>query len=528
MKKTIDINLGGMRFHLDDDAYERVHAYLHALSKQLEGTEGRDEILQDIESRLAELFHESLTPSKQVVTLREVESAMATLGQPEDFGDGQPPASETQHESSGSGETYRSVAKRLYRETEDYHIGGVCGGLGAYFRVDPAIFRVLFLLLFFVGGTGIMAYLILWIALPAATTTAEKLAMRGEEVTVENIKKAVEQEAHRVKDRFQAGIREVSPRAQRAGHRIGDAFTQIFEGILRVVGVLLRIVGFFLLVALSAVGIALLVVATNKLSWGADWTQDNEFYIMMLTVLPSGMSMTVVWIATIASIAGILLELGALILRFTFRVHFARSTWRGIHGVAILSSLVGVLIWVIMGVQMGLEFREEARHIEAIALAEDRQEWVLDVALSERTTSDQQVSLGEFMDGLEFYYDGIQVDVKQSMRQSASLECLSEAWGPNRRAARNNANNVRYSVNFDGDTVRIEDLIHFPLDDRFRGQNVRFTLYLPVGHKVYITGACSDYLDQVDNLENMYDSRMAGKLWMMTEEGLTLYAESSL
>ena len=390
MKKTIDINLGGMRFHLDDDAYERVHAYLHALSKQLEGTEGRDEILQDIESRLAELFHESLTPSKQVVTLREVESAMATLGQPEDFGDGQPPASETQHESSGSGETYRSVAKRLYRETEDYHIGGVCGGLGAYFRVDPAIFRVLFLLLFFVGGTGIMAYLILWIALPAATTTAEKLAMRGEEVTVENIKKAVEQEAHRVKDRFQAGIREVSPRAQRAGHRIGDAFTQIFEGILRVVGVLLRIVGFFLLVALSAVGIALLVVATNKLSWGADWTQDNEFYIMMLTVLPSGMSMTVVWIATIASIAGILLELGALILRFTFRVHFARSTWRGIHGVAILSSLVGVLIWVIMGVQMGLEFREEARHIEAIALAEDRQEWVLDVALSERTTSDQQ------------------------------------------------------------------------------------------------------------------------------------------
>ena len=88
MKKTIDINLGGMRFHLDEDAYERVHAYLRDLSRHLEGTEGQDEILQDIESRLAELFHESLTPSKQVVTLREVESAMATLGQPEDFGEG--------------------------------------------------------------------------------------------------------------------------------------------------------------------------------------------------------------------------------------------------------------------------------------------------------------------------------------------------------------------------------------------------------------------------------------------------------
>ncbi len=524
MKKTIDINLGGLRFHLDEDAYERVHIYLKALSRNLESMEGCGEILQDIESRLAELFHESLTPNKQVISLREVEEAMATLGQPEDFAEGAPAPDMTQKPSYGS--ESRPVRKRLYRETEDDYIGGVCGGLGAYFNVDPALFRLVFLILFFVGGTGIMAYLILWIALPAANTTAEKLSMRGEDVTVENIKKAVEQEAHRVKDRFQEGVREVSPRAHRAGQRVGGALMHIFEGLLRTVGILLRIVGFFFLIGLSVAGIALLLLATNGLNWGPDWTQDSEFYIMMLTVLPSGMSMTVLWIATAASIAGLILELAVLILRFTFRVSFARSTWRWIHGVAILSFLIGVLIWLVMGIQMGLEFREDARHIEAIPLAEDRKEWVLDVAMSERIMTDQMVSLGEFMDGLEFYYDGIQVDVKQSLRQTASLECLSESWGPNRRAARANATHVRYTTQILGDTVRIEDLIYFPLEDRFRGQNVRFTLYLPVGHSVYITGACSDYLDNVSNLEQMYDPYMAGKLWMMTEEGLSQYAES--
>jgi hypothetical protein len=74
----------------------------------------------------------------------------------------------------------------------------------------------------------------------------------------------------------------------------------------------------------------------------------------------------------------------------------------------------------------------------------------------------------------------------------------------------------------------VGDLISFPLDDRFRGQNARFTLYLPVGHSVYLDESCSDYLDDVDNLQNEYDPRMAGKLWLMTEEGLTLYAESRL
>jgi hypothetical protein len=128
-----------------------------------------------------------------------------------------------------------------------------------------------------------------------------------------------------------------------------------------------------------------------------------------------------------------------------------------------------------MGIQKGLEFREEARHIEAIPLAEGRTEWVLTVAPNALNIPDNHVSLGEFLDGLELYYDGIALDVKQSMRQVPSLECVVESRGSNRREARMKADRVQYDVTLEGDSIVLGDLISFPLDDRFRGQNARST-----------------------------------------------------
>ena len=111
MKKTIDINLGGMLFHLDEDAYQRVGAYLDAVRAQLKHVEGCEEIIADIEARLAELFHAHLSPGKQVISLSEVEAAIRTLGQPEDFGDGEPQPSS--YDTSRAGEGNEKRVRRL-------------------------------------------------------------------------------------------------------------------------------------------------------------------------------------------------------------------------------------------------------------------------------------------------------------------------------------------------------------------------------------------------------------------------------
>ena len=91
------------------------------------------------------------------------------------------------------------TTKRLYRDPDNRVLGGVCGGLGAYFNNDPLLFRILFIIIFFGMGSGLIIYLILWIAIPEARTTAQKLEMRGEPITIENIKKAVREEFENVK-----------------------------------------------------------------------------------------------------------------------------------------------------------------------------------------------------------------------------------------------------------------------------------------------------------------------------------------
>ena len=201
MKTTITINLGGLVFHIDDDAYEMLNTYLIAVEKQFVSEDDRNEIMSDIEARLSELFTEALGQKRDVIMKDDVLKAIKIMGEPEDFMD-----EETKKESAGSAGreskrkrmNYKST-KRLYRDPDNRIIGGVCGGLSAYFNTDPIVFRILFILISLGMGSGLIIYIILWIAIPEAATTAQRLEMRGEAITIENIKRAVREEFENVK-----------------------------------------------------------------------------------------------------------------------------------------------------------------------------------------------------------------------------------------------------------------------------------------------------------------------------------------
>jgi phage shock protein PspC (stress-responsive transcriptional regulator) len=194
MKTTITINLGGIVFHIDDDAYEMLHNYLIAIEKQFSGEEERREVMSDIESRLSELFTEILGQKRDVIMKDDVSKIFEIMGEPEDFCD-----EETQKEEPKQKYRYHKTSKRLFRDPDNRILGGVCGGLGAYFNIDPIVFRILFIVLFFAGSVGFWIYIILWITIPEALTTAQKLEMRGEPITIENIKRAVRDEFENVK-----------------------------------------------------------------------------------------------------------------------------------------------------------------------------------------------------------------------------------------------------------------------------------------------------------------------------------------
>jgi phage shock protein PspC (stress-responsive transcriptional regulator) len=191
MKVTININIGGYAFHMDEDAYHNLKAYLRSLELNFTGEESASEIMSDIESRMAELFRARLGAYRQVVTIADVEEVIGILGAPEDFVD---------QDSYSAREKFRgSSYKRMYRDPDNRIIGGVCSGMAAYWRIDPVIVRVLFLAFTIAGGLGLFVYVVLWIVLPEARTTAQKIEMKGEPVNINNIKESVKNEFGRVR-----------------------------------------------------------------------------------------------------------------------------------------------------------------------------------------------------------------------------------------------------------------------------------------------------------------------------------------
>lgn len=196
MKKTFTINISGSVFHIEEDAYEVLQKYLINLKNHFGNSNDGKEILSDIEARIAEICSSESANKKNLITLELVNEVINTMGTPESFSE------ESDEEETLTGQT--KTKKRLYRDPEHRVLGGVCGGLAAYFDIDIAIMRIIFVLLtLLTTGAGVLAYIILWIAVPKALNTAQRLEMRGENVSVKNIEKFIKEEADAVKESYQ-------------------------------------------------------------------------------------------------------------------------------------------------------------------------------------------------------------------------------------------------------------------------------------------------------------------------------------
>jgi phage shock protein PspC (stress-responsive transcriptional regulator) len=156
MKQTYNVNIGGRAYNIDNDAYELLDRYLNDISSRLSETDV--ESMEDIETRIADIFDEKISSPIQVVTIEMVRRAMAIIGRPDMFG------------GQKRGFSYQNPAqpKRLYRSRAGKIIGGVCGGLADYLEVDPTLIRALTVILFFFGGLSLWVYIILWIVIPQA------------------------------------------------------------------------------------------------------------------------------------------------------------------------------------------------------------------------------------------------------------------------------------------------------------------------------------------------------------------------
>ena len=192
MNKIMNINIGGIVFHVDDSAYEKLKNYLEDISKHFKKSTGGDEIINDIEARIVELFQQKLNSKKEVIILEDVDEVISVMGKPSDF----------EEENEYNDPDVRQLGrKRMFRDIDNRILGGVCSGLGAYFRIDTVWFRLGFIIAT-LSGLSILAYLILWIIIPPAITISDKIEMEGNPVTISNIEKAFREEMDGLRDKI--------------------------------------------------------------------------------------------------------------------------------------------------------------------------------------------------------------------------------------------------------------------------------------------------------------------------------------
>lgn len=206
MKKAIRIHISGYIFNIDEDAYLELKKWLEKIAQQYKNEKDGKEIVEDIEIRVAELFMNKVG-NEGAVTISEVKSIIETMGQPEEFEENLNEATSSEKEKTGKTtfskeKKTNAKNKRLFRDEENKVIAGVCSGLGHYFGIDPVLIRLAFILTVFIGGFGVITYIILIIVSPKAISTSQKLEMMGEPVNISNIEKAIKEEVEYFKEKF--------------------------------------------------------------------------------------------------------------------------------------------------------------------------------------------------------------------------------------------------------------------------------------------------------------------------------------
>ncbi len=311
MNKIIQINLAGQAVSIDEIAYQSLANYLRSLQNHFATTQDGDEILADIESRIAELFFSKIKKGNTFINTIDVSEAVSLMGTVEDI--------DIADEESEQAGTHKALplGKKLFRDSEDRLLGGVCSGLAAYFNIDTSLARLGMILLMLFTGVPLLAYFILWAVLPATITLEDRTRMRGGNTTVNDIVNNVRRGASDVADSVK---NEASIMAKKL--KKNDKFWRtrktVSTGLEQIIRFIAKILGAGILIVLVIVGIVvtIFILATAAGRFTAYFDSTGTSPILSIFSLN--------WMFSITLLSLILLPLGALcytIILFIFNKH---------------------------------------------------------------------------------------------------------------------------------------------------------------------------------------------------------------
>ncbi|MEP7277201.1 MAG: PspC domain-containing protein [Bacteroidota bacterium] len=607
MKKIININFQGRVIPIEESAYETLKQYVDSLRMYFANEEGRDEIINDIESRIAELFSERLKRGTACIADEDINAVISSIGRPQDFDDqtGDSSAStgafqekQPANQSYSSGSYTSNVSRgRLYRNADDKIIGGVCSGLANYLGIDPVIMRVLFVILFgalfwvyillwiivpsqslqtnitkrlyrnaddrvlagvcgglssyfnidnwiprlvfslpliiglisatmnavwwnwdfgsapriitgSLGSTLVITYIILWIAVPFASTASEKLEMRGERVDLNSIRDTVKEDLENFKTKAEKWGQEVKQTAHDLGNR-ASSFGQTAgthargfaaeaaplarragSGIGHVIGVLFK--AFFLFIA-GIIAISLFAVLIALIFGGMAAFPLKNF------VMESTAQNVLAWATLIfflgVPLVGLITWLIRRIMGVRSRNNYLGYTFGGLW-------VLGWFCVVFLVGSFANNFKVSMPVEDRISIAEPiNGKLYVDVSRSNLEYyhgdwfgfrfNDEIPVYGANMDTLML--NTIRVKIVKSKDSSFHLNRVRISQGKTREKATKTAENIRFNIDQQDSLLYLPEGFAVSSTDKFRNQKVLIIVEVPIGKKILMKDALNRY-----------------------------------
>lgn len=525
MNKTIIININGIVFHIEEDAYDALRSYMIDVKKHFGHSADSHEIVGDIENRIAEMFNEKIVAGrKEVITMADVQEVIEQMGRVSDFSDAEQTNSNFDTEYMDEPER---VQRKLMRDPEDRILGGVCSGLGHYFGIEARWVRLIFVLLFLTAGSGLLIYLILWIIIPVAKTRADRMAMRGEAPNIRNFKRSFQEEMEGLRSNFTG-----------AGGSVGNALNSAAQVVGKILIVFIKIIGIFFIAGLCA---GLIVLLVSIFATFGFLGMNNDMAMFPMNVIDPE-------IRNILLVSGLMIAIIPLVglIGLTIHILFNRRVIGRYTGFSLLAVwLLAVGLTTVYSVRTANDFREESTVIEektletfpAYYLSKDDLTVIKlqDSLLSNDRLSDIRRNALErnstLFDNQRRVY--IRINQVDSLIQP-SITYHYQARGANYEDAAERAGKIRHHFIQNGPNIEIDSHFTLEMKELMRDQGLTIQLNLPVGTRLFINEDLRRHIRSLplSQCEQNYESRDGfhpkQTEWVMTPGGLKCSVEAPI
>ncbi len=526
MKKTLIINIGNTIIHIEEDAYEILTAYLNEIKHHFTKNADDFEIVTDIENRIAEMFAEILEiGKKQVIDIADVQNVIAQMGSVKDFIE-----EEEEVISNLTNDINYVGVKKLYRDTDDGIIAGVCEGLGHYLNIEARWVRLITFLSIFLGGAGFLAYLILWITIPRAITRSEKMEMKGEATNLYGYKKSFDDELAA----FKQNMRNAGDQFQPIAKRSGNFITEFVQSIARILGSTVKVIAKIIATIFIVCGFVMLICLIITLAAFLGFWDSNAYDFFPLSIINEGFRNEIILGAFVTMFIPIL----ALVL-FAIRVAFNKMAINKTLSFTLLVIwIIGVFSTGYYAAKISAEFQEQAELVQSTDL-KSYSTYVIDVDKSMAFTEQDSLKyhIKEMDFGNRVVIDNgddtpfrvprnVRIEILKSDNGKTTMVQTYTSQGKSFQVALRHAQNIGYKYTQVDSSLTFSPRLQLKKETIWRNQEVKITLKVPVGtiikannniynYMYFYNFFCDDYEDNVHPYRE----------WIMTEDGLKCKAE---